>query len=455
MNRWLFALGSVLLASSAVTAATLVAPAVLPEIPVPSVATRSTVVCPGFDSATASRTVIAASSQSEMRLTKLSTQKNPRTGQGLLSWSSPTEPIRVSAQRIGAFGATTVVTATDGSDRGLSLARCLSPQPDYWFTGVRVDENSGAEADLINLDGTRAVVDLTAYGPSGKLAATRGIVVDPGSEKKVSLALIQRGDQPITVRVTSSEGRVAAFLRQRVWGAARPLGTDWLSASVAPATDLVVPGVPDGAGRRTLVVGNPGERTAVVKIDVLGDSGATSVVGADTIEVPAGTSRAVDLSAGLGGAASGLHLAADQPVTAGLIADSGGSENAVDPADVGAADPLPPEGVWPLSLVKSATAVVAFTNPETSGVSATVTVGSGATGPETTVKIPAQSTVTFALPKSSDYAIRIRTEATTLRAAVVARQSLGAVKGLAVLALVAPQNRTQAFTVGYDPHLGS
>jgi len=443
------------LASGAVTAATLVAPAALPQAQVPTVATRATLLCPGFDSATASRKVIAASTQSELRLTELSTQQNPKTGQGVLSWSAPAEPIRVSAQRTGVFGATTVVTATDGSDRGLSLARCLSPQPDYWFTGVRVDEDSGAEADLVNLDGTRAVVDLTAYGPSGKLAATRGIVVDPGSEKKVSLALIQRGDQPISVRVTSSEGRVAAFLRQRVWGAARPLGTDWLSPSVPPSTDQVVPGVPDGAGRRTLVVGNPGERTAVVKIDVLGDSGATNVVGADTVEVPAGTSRAVELSAGLGGAASGLHLTSDQPVSAGLIADSGGSEDAIDPADVGAADPLPSDGVWPLPLARSATAVIAFTNPETSGVSATVTVGSGAPGQDTTVKIPAQSTVTFALPKSTDYAIRIRTEATTLRAAVVARQNLGKVKGLAVLALVAPQSRTQAVPVDYDPHLGS
>jgi hypothetical protein len=455
MNRWLLPLGSAILLATVSVAGSLVAPAAVPQAELPTVATRSTVLCPAFDSATASRQVIAAATQAELRLAKLSAPQSPKTGSELVTVSQPSEPIRVSAERTGAFGATTAVTATDGSDRGLSLVRCVVPQPDYWFTGVEVSVDSGSEVDLVNLDGTRAVVDLTAYGPSGRLAASRGLVVDPNSEKKVSLALIQRGDQPITLRVTSSEGRVAAFLRQRSWGAARPLGADWLSASVEPATDVVVPGVPDGAGRRTLVIGNPGDRTAVVKVDVLGDSGVSNIVGADNIEVPAGATKAVELATGLGGAAAGLHLTSDQPVTAGLLADSGGTEDQIDPAGVGAAPALPADGIWPLALAKSATAAVSFTNPDSAGVTATVSIAGATTGQDTTVKIPAQSTVTFALPKASGYSIRIRTEATSLRAAVVARQNLGAVKGLAVLALVAPQIRSESIEVRYDPHLGS
>ncbi|PFG15916.1 hypothetical protein ATK74_0437 [Propionicimonas paludicola] len=455
MNRWLLSLGSIAVVVGLTVAGSLVAPAALPLTEVPTVATRSTLVCPGFASATATRTVIAASTQSDLRLAKLSAPQNPKTGTGLVRLSDSEEPVRVSAERTGAFGATTTVTAADGSDRGLSMARCLLPQPEYWFTGVLVGTNSGSEVDLVNLDGTRAVVDLTAYGPSGKLAATRGVVVDPGAEKKVSLALIQRGDQPITVRVTSSEGRIAAFLRQRSWGATRPLGADWLPASAAPATDLVVPGVPDGAGRRTLVLGNPGDRTAVVKVDVLSASGPTNVVGAVNVEVLAGTTKAVELSAGLGGGAAGVHLSSDQPITAGLLADSGGSENEIDPASAAAADALPDDGIWPLALAKSATAVVTFTNPESAAVTATVTLGSGGTGQDSTVKIPAQSTVTFAVPKSSASSIRIRTQATTLRAAVVVRQTVGKVKGLAVVVLMAGQGRTEPIQVGYDPHLGS
>lgn len=455
MNRWLLSVGSAILVAGVTVAGSLVTPGALPQTAVPRVATRSTLVCPAFDSATASRKVIAASALPQLRLAKLSKPQDPQTGSGLVTLNQPSEPIRVSAERTGAFGAATVVAASDGSDRGLSIARCLLPQPDYWFTGVQVSTDSGSELDLVNLDGTRAVLDLAAYGPSGRLAAARGLVVDPNSEKKVSLALIQRGDQPISVRVTTSEGRVAAFLRQRTWGAARPLGADWLSPSVDPATDLVVPGVPDGAGRRTLVIGNPGDRTAVVKVDVLSDSGASNVVGTDNIQVLAGTSKAVELSAGLGGPAVGLHLTSDQPVTAGLLADSGGSEDSIDPAGVGASPALPADGVWPLALAKSASAVVAFTNPDSAGVTATVTVGAGASSTDTTVKIPAQSTVTFALPKSTGYSIRVRTEATALRAAVVARQDLGKVKGLAVLALVAAQSRTEPIEVGYDPHVGS
>ena len=451
MNRWLAALGSVAIVATAVTVGSLVAPAVVPQDEVAKVATRTTMLCPAFESATATRTVAAASTVAQLRLTTLSSQENPRSGEGLVTVTGPTEPIRVSAERSGASGASTVVAASDGSDRGLSVARCLLPQPEYWFTGVEVSDASGSEIDLINLDGTRAVVDLTAYGPSGRLAASRGLVVDPNSEKKVSLALIQRGDEPISLRVTSSEGRVAAFLRQRAWGAARPLGADWLSASVDPATDLIVPGVPDGAGRRTLVIGNPGDRTAMVKVDVLGDSGPSNVVGADTVEVLAGTSRAVDLAAGLGGAVSGGQLTSEQPVTAGLLADSGGSEDEIDPAGVGASPALPADSIWPMGLARSATAVVAFTNPDLAGVTAIVSTG----GAETTVRIPARSTATYTVPKSAGYSIRIKTESSSLRAAVVARQSLGTVKGLAVMALVQGQSRTESVQVGFDPHLGS
>ena len=451
MNRWLAALGSVAIVATAVTVGSLVAPAVVPQDEVAKVATRTTMLCPAFESATATRTVAAASTVAQLRLTTLSSQENPRSGEGLVTVTGPTEPIRVSAERSGASGASTVVAASDGSDRGLSVARCLLPQPEYWFTGVEVSDASGSEIDLINLDGTRAVVDLTAYGPSGRLAASRGLVVDPNSEKKVSLALIQRGDEPISLRVTSSEGRVAAFLRQRAWGAARPLGADWLSASVDPATDLIVPGVPDGAGRRTLVIGNPGDRTAMVKVDVLGDSGPSNVVGADTVEVLAGTSRAVDLAAGLGGAVAGVQLTSDQPVTAGLLADSGGSEDEIDPAGVGASPALPADSIWPLGLARSATAVVAFTNPDLAGVTAIVSTG----GAETTVRIPARSTATYTVPKSAGYSIRIKTESSSLRAAVVARQNLGTVKGLAVMALVPGQSRTESVQVGFDPHLGS
>lgn len=455
MNRWLLPTASVLVAAGVGVAGSLIAPDVVPRVEVPTVTTRSTLLCPAFDSATATRSVIAASTTAELKLTKLSTQQNPQTGKDLVQLSQPSEPIRVSAERTGAVGASTVVTASDGSDRGLSLAGCLLPQPDYWFAGVAVSADSGSELDLVNLDDTRAVIDVTAFGPAGRLTAPRGIVVDPNSEKTVSLALIPRSEQPISIRVTSSEGRVAAFLRQRSWGAARPLGADWMSAAVAPTTDVIVPGVPDGAGRRTLVIANPGDRTAIVKVDVLGDSGPTNVVGADTVEVLAGTSKAVDLSAGLGGAAAGLHLTADQPVTAGLLADSGGSQSQVDPVGVGAAQPLPTEGIWPVAL-GSASAVVAFTNPDPAPVNVTVSVGSGAgAGQETTVKVPAQSTVTYSLPKSARLAVRIRTDATTLRAALIARQNLGKVKGLAVLPLTAAQGRTESVAVSYDPHLGS
>ena len=65
MNRWLAALGSVAIVATAVTVGSLVAPAVVPQDEVAKVATRTTMLCPAFESATATRTVAAASTVAE------------------------------------------------------------------------------------------------------------------------------------------------------------------------------------------------------------------------------------------------------------------------------------------------------------------------------------------------------------------------------------------------------
>ncbi len=74
----------------------------------------------------------------------------------------------------------------------------------------------------------------------------------------ISLGVLPRLGGPLTIRVSSSDGRIAAFVRQRTWQADVPLGVDWLPSGTDPATDLVVPGIPAGAGTRLLVADQPG-----------------------------------------------------------------------------------------------------------------------------------------------------------------------------------------------------
>ena len=166
---------------------------------------------------------------------------------------------------------------------------------------------------LANLDATEAAVDITVLSDQGRLVApgSRGIVVTGNSQRVVSLGQVVNSSAPVTLLVETSEGRVAAHVRQRWWRGATPVGADWITAGAAPATDIVVPGIPEGPGARDLVVANPGERIASVRIEVLGTAGRAAIAGFETIDLPAQTTRQVSLANGLAEQAGAL--------TAGLI----------------------------------------------------------------------------------------------------------------------------------------
>ncbi len=273
MNRWVWP-GAVVVALGAVTAAaSFVGPQPVPQAPFASSASRVSVVCPAFESVTATVRVAVAATGPGLRTSKV-TEPNQGTDAGAFKvFTNTGQPIRVSAPLPDPFGGTSVVVAENGPDRGLSASGCVVPRTDHWFTGVDVRTQAQSEVVVSNLDGTTASVDITAYGADGKVAAPRGVEVAGNSSATISLGVLPRLDGPVTLHVSSSDGRVAAFVRQRTWQTDVPLGVDWLPSGIDPATDLVVPGIPEGAGGRTLVVTNPGERTATVTIGVLSNSG--------------------------------------------------------------------------------------------------------------------------------------------------------------------------------------
>jgi hypothetical protein len=448
-------------ALAGVVVLTVVGSVFVPAAPIPVTqagesTTRISVVCPAFTSATASIRVAAVGADQPVRTSKLSTPQKTTDSDGLAVITDPGEPVRVSVQRSELFGATTVLSAAAGPARGLAAASCLSPQAESWFTGVDVSASAQTDLVLVNLDSTEAVVDLTAYGADGRLAAPRGLSVDGSSSSTVSLGVIADQDAPITVKVSTSQGRVAAFVRQLTWNQRNPISADWVPASTGADTDLVLPGVPAGKGKRTLVVTNPGERTAGVDISVLTSTGTSMLSGAQRIEVPPGMTRTIDLAAGLAGAAAGVRLLSNQPVTAGLLIDDGLGSTTVDAAVAGAAPAVPSDGIWPLALGKTTSAVLQLVNPSDQEAAVTViTTADGAKAPKTSqVKIPAGASTQVTLPKAAVTTIRIQTDSTQVRGSVIGTATLSRVKGVMVLDLVADSTRTKHADVVFDPHLG-
>jgi len=457
VNRWVWP-GAVVAGLAAVTlAASLVGPQPVPELPFASSASRVSVVCPAFESATATVKVAVAATGSGLRTSRVT---EPNLGADAGSFTVLTaagRPVRVSAPLPDPFGATSVVAAENGPERGLSASGCIVPGTEHWFTGVDVRTQAQSEVVVANLDGTSAAVDLAAYGENGRIAAPRGVEVAGNSSATISLGVLPRTATPITVKVSSSDGRVAAFLRQRTWNRDVPLGVDWMPGGVQPATDLVVPGIPAGSGGRTLVLTNPGERTSTVTLGVLSDSGPIELAGAEQIEVPAGLTRTLELTAGLAGQAAALQLTATQPVTAGLWVDSGGDDARRDPAYTAAAAPLPPDAIWPLAAGKSARTALQLANPGDGEARVTLiaSAGSGPAGQPKEITVPPGSIVSISLDPAAANVLRLQTAATDLRAALVSTQRLGKVHGLAVLDLAAQDAGSTPAAVVFDPHAGS
>lgn len=456
MKTWIAPAVAAGLVVSVVVASALVGVQQLPSQGSLDSSTRISVVCPSFSSATADIKVAAISEAQSVRTSKLSAPGKAVEAKGLAVVENPGQPVRVSVPRTQLFGATTITRAEAGPERGLAVANCLSPQSEHWFTGVNVAEDAQASLVLVNLDSTEAVVDLTAYGRDGRLSTPRGLSVEGNSTTTLSLGVIARQDDPITVKVATSQGRVAAFLRQLVWNDNDPASADWVPDQAGAETNLVLPGVPAGKGKRTLVVTNPNSLTAAVEIQMLGRSGVNEVAGAQRLEIPPATTRTVELSAGLGGEGAGLRLASNLPVTAGMVVDNGLTVNGVDAAVTGAAPPIPGDAIWPFAWGKATAAKLQLVNPsdQEAVVQLALTAGKNGKPKNSQVKVPAGTMKLVSLPAASSLVLRIHTDSQQVRGAVVATSNIGKVEGLAVLDLVSDSARSGRAEITFDPHLG-
>ncbi len=417
--------------------------------------TRISVVCPASLTETADTAISAAGIDQSVRTSDLSTPGSVTDWPGLASIKNPRQPVRVSANSSRLFGATTVSVASSGTARGLGVAQCLAPQTTHWFTGTDISAQSGSQFTLVNLDSTEAVVDLTALTADGSVEVQRSLSVAGNSSTTFPLSSLPKSTTPIAVEVTSSPGRVAAFLRQTNWSNKTPLGADWVPESAQPGTDLVLSGVPNGSGRRTLVVANPSNRTAGVDVQMLTVDGAVEIADAQRLEVPPGSTRSVELAPGLGGQAAAVRLTSTQAVTAGVLINNGLSSANSDTATAGAGTALASDAVWPMALGKGTSATLQLANAGDQEATLELFITANNAAAQTSqVKVAAGCLTQVKLPNADTVTIRIQTASPSVRGSVVATADLGKVKGIAVLDLTSQLASAGSSGIVFDPHLG-
>jgi hypothetical protein len=210
----------------------------------------------------------------------------------------------------------------DQLGRATAVGACVAPRADWWFTGPGAGLDHLSDLVMTNIDPGPAVVDIRVYGADGEVetVGTRGMTVAPGETRRVALADVAPQNDEVVVQVEASRGRVAAAITDHFAPrAGGPAGLEWVSAMEKPDRSLRLAGVPAKATARTLLVGNPSDSEALVDLEVSGSRGSFVPSGFETLSVPPGAVRSVDVTDLFAGKeATSVRVKAQVPVVASV-----------------------------------------------------------------------------------------------------------------------------------------
>lgn len=330
--------------------------------------------------------------------------------------SNGAPPVLTAPAARGAAAAPVVAAAqsqaaTGSEMRGLAAAACTAPVNDAWFVGGATSLGQSTLLLLGNPSGVAAIVALQIYSETGEVqaAGASGIVVQPRSQRVVSLAGLAPKLQSPVVHLTSTGSAVTAALEQSAVSGITPLGVDLIGATAAPASHQVIPGAVFSATPATVAAGEnaqagagalrvyaPGTGTVSVTVGITADRGtrgtaasaarkASALGTAITANVTAGQVQEIPISHVPAGSFT-VTVDAARPVVVALRTTT----QAANGSDFGwfvAARPLTSDGTA-VAVVPGAAALVHFVNPGSKAI--TVHVGGSV------VHVPAGSAIAAA-----------------------------------------------------------
>ncbi len=245
---------------------------------------------------------------------------NPASETAPDSLSLPQIPATGAANRQQAWSVTASgamaqgVEAEVGDGSGLTDVRCGEPGSSIWFIGPGQSAGAGQiQLDLMNVDALAATVNLSVITDAGaaQSGGITGITVPPHSLVTQSLSAQANGASAVAINVRTSAGRVAAALSESTTHGV----FSWVPSTVAPATSLVVPGVPPSSTSGSLFLVVPGSANAKVSVAAIGSQGRYQPFGSQTINLPGQSASDVQLTP-VGGSAAALQITSNVPVTA-------------------------------------------------------------------------------------------------------------------------------------------
>ena len=299
-----------------------------------------------------------------------------------------------------------------GAMTGAEAVRTLTPCIRPVSRGViSLPATANTELRIVNPDASDAAIDLTLYGPEGEIQAlgARGIALGPNGEKTIALSVLTSEATPVGVSFQASRGRAAvvAFTITPTSGTA--------AVPAEAATTHWLPGVMAGAPEAAVVLANPGQDRATVRLTAYGTTPAYTPDGGEAITIAGHATVVVPLQGALAGEAAALRVDSDVEVLAGLAVANG------DGAQVS-----PVRSGTELTTFVSPGGTLQLTNPGTEPTTAEVTITSEEGEGTETLEIGAGTTLSHPLPETADggqlVAVRSRAE---LFGAVVATGGSG------------------------------
>jgi hypothetical protein len=297
-----------------------------------------------------------------------------------------------------ATGAWRAGLADLGSGHGLTVGGCPRPATDLWFLGAGSTVEHESTLVVSNPGRTPAVFDVTLLTADGELVpvSTQGIALPPREKQEIQLASVAADRGDVAVRVSAGEGQVAASMLDSWTAELKPAGTEWVPLAAPAAESVAITGVPVDTGERDLLLANPGQRTVVVEVQVVGPDATFVSESLPQVEVPARSSISVQLPRSIDGDGLGLRLDADEPIMATVRARSSGERP--DVAYAASVPPLTGPTVVPVSLGEVMSRLPVLSRAATEAATTLTVAAYGSRGAElaaTTVELPAGVTTTY------------------------------------------------------------
>lgn len=381
------------IAAALVFAASLASTDVEPPRPPGAVAvTQSTYACPAGATITVASGQIAAGTGATASVLPARTPDEALAGASTWRTSVVDGPGVIVQQRGRASGAVGYFagTAPKSGGGGLVVGSCPGVVDDAWLLGLGSGNKHFSTLILTNLANSTAAVDLSLWGPSGRIDAvdTEGVVVKPNSVRRIRLDSLAAGESEIAVHVHRRRGSLSAVVNDTSTATYR--GTEPISSTLAPRREQVVGGAVAGTNGRTLLILNPGSSTARVTARVIGRNGAFTPSGLDEIKVKAGSMQSVTVPESAGSGELAIRLTSDRPVAATLRMAPGNKDFAYAEASA----PLAGPAVVPIDLGPGIPAPeLILTAPDSAATVAVEAFDAQMTSvTSTTLRIPAEST---------------------------------------------------------------